>query len=169
MAIIINNRTYQLPEDEGMPLLWFLRDIAGVTGTKYGCGIGVCGACTVHVNGKPVRACQMPVKALTGQRVTTIEALAGNPTHPVLQAWLEISVAQCGFCQPGQIMEAAALLARNPDPSDEEIAQAMAGHLCRCGTYPRIVAAIRLAAAKMRDQREKISLMVDGNETNEAS
>ena len=169
MAIIINDRTYRLPEDEGMPLLWFLRDIAGVTGTKYGCGIGVCGACTVHVNGKPVRACQMPVKALTGQRVTTIEALVGNPAHPVLQAWLEISVAQCGFCQPGQIMEAAALLARNPDPSGEEIAQAMAGHLCRCGTYPRIVAAIRLAAAKMREQREQISLMGDGNETNEAS
>jgi isoquinoline 1-oxidoreductase alpha subunit len=130
-----------------MPLLWALRDIAGIMGPKFGCGIAACGACTVHVDGVPVRSCSLPLGAVEGE-VTTIEGLAKDgKLHPVQQAWLEEQVAQCGYCQAGQIMTAAALLEEVPEPTDEDIDNAMGGNLCRCGTYPRIRAAVKKAAA----------------------
>ena len=128
------------------PLLWVLRDTLGLTGTKYGCGMALCGACTVHLNGKAVRSCVTPISAVGEQAVTTIEGLSKDRSHPVQRAWLEIDVPQCGYCQPGQIMSAAALLAQNAQPNDEQIDAAMAGNICRCGTYPRIRAAIHRAA-----------------------
>lgn len=128
-----------------MPLLWALRDHLGLTGTKYGCGSGFCGACTVHVSGQATRACQIPVSAVNGLEVRTIEAFGTDASHPVQQAWAEINVAQCGYCQTGQMMSAIALLEQKNDPSDAEIAQAMDGNLCRCGTYPRIRQAIKRA------------------------
>jgi aerobic-type carbon monoxide dehydrogenase small subunit (CoxS/CutS family) len=133
-----------------MPLLWVLREQLGLTGTKYGCGIAVCGACTVHLDGRPARACATPVSAAAGRRITTIEGLGSreNP-HPVQKAWIEVGVPQCGYCQSGQIMSAAALLAENPNPTDADIDAAMADNLCRCGTYLRIREAIRRAAAQM--------------------
>lgn len=136
----------------GMPLLWVLRDELGFTGTKYGCGIAQCGACTVLFNGQAVRACQMPVSAVSGQSITTIEGL-GTPEdlHPVQEAWVETQAAQCGYCQSGQIMQAVSLLSGNPDPTDEDINRAMGGNLCRCGSYPQIRAAIKVAAAKLRE------------------
>jgi aerobic-type carbon monoxide dehydrogenase small subunit (CoxS/CutS family) len=133
-----------------MPLLWVLRDHLGLTGTKYGCDSAQCGACTVHVDGAPLRACQLRLGDLAGRRVTTIEGLHPEGRHPVQLAWIEAQVPQCGYCQSGQIMSAAALLARNPRPSDAEIDTAMAGNLCRCGTYQRIRAAIRAAAGGAR-------------------
>lgn len=137
-------RTVDVPED--MPLLWVLRDEVGLTGTKYGCGISACGACTVHLDGEAVRSCQVFASDLEGANVTTIEGL-GTPDapHPVQKAWIETQVAQCGYCQSGQIMQAASMLKENPNPTDEEIDEAMSGNLCRCGSYPRIRAAIRLA------------------------
>lgn len=132
-----------------MPLLWVLRDLLKLTGTKYGCGMALCGACTVHLDGRPVRACVTPAAVVAGKRVTTIEGLSANGEHPVQRAWVELDVVQCGYCQSGQIMSAAALLASNPAPSDEEIDVAMAGNICRCGTYQRIRAAIRRAAAQL--------------------
>ncbi|MGQ0833505.1 MAG: (2Fe-2S)-binding protein [Gammaproteobacteria bacterium] len=132
-----------------MPLLWVLRDLLQLTGTKYGCGMALCGACTVHLDGRPVRACVTPAAVVAGKRVTTIEGLSANGEHPVQRAWIELDVVQCGYCQSGQIMSAAALLASNPAPSDEEIDVAMAGNICRCGTYQRIRAAIRRAAAEL--------------------
>lgn len=140
-------RTVDVPDD--MPLLWILRDEIGLTGTKYGCGIAQCGACTVHLDGLAVRACQVEARELSGVEVTTIEGL-GTPAvpHPVQAAWIETQVAQCGYCQSGQIMQAASLLAGNPDPTDADIDAAMSGNLCRCGTYPRIRAAVRLAIQK---------------------
>lgn len=137
-------RTYD--GDESMPLLWFLRDELALTGTKYGCGISQCGACTVHVDGEPVRSCQRRMTALEGRAVTTIEGLHPTGTHPTQVAWRELDVPQCGFCQSGQIMQAAALLAETPRPTDAEIDSAMDGHICRCGTYPRIRAAVKAAA-----------------------
>ena len=133
------------------PLLWVLRDALGLVGTKYGCGIGACGACTVHLNGEPVRSCSIPVQAAVGQKITTIEGLAPAPDtlHPLQEAWIELDVAQCGYCQAGQLMSAAALLARSKQPSDAEIDAALAGNLCRCGTYNRIRAAVRAAARKL--------------------
>jgi isoquinoline 1-oxidoreductase subunit alpha len=133
------------------PLLWILRDTLGLVGTKYGCGIGACGACTVHLNGEAVRSCSVPVQAADGQKITTIEGLAPSPEqlHALQEAWIELDVAQCGYCQAGQIMSAAALLARNAKPSDAEIDAALAGNLCRCGTYNRIRAAVRSAAGKL--------------------
>ena len=141
------DRTVEVPE--GMPLLWVLRDTLGFTGTKYGCGAGLCGACTVWLDGEAVRSCQVPAADLEGASVTTIEGL-GTPDapHPVQKAWIETQVAQCGYCQSGQIMQAAALLKGNPSPSDDQIDEAMSGNLCRCGTYPRIRAAIRAAAGQ---------------------
>lgn len=133
-----------LPED--MPVLWYLRDISGLTGAKFGCGKGFCGACTVHLNGKAVRSCSTPITALEGAAVTTIEGLSENGDHPVQKAWIEVNVPQCGYCQAGQIMNAAALLNENRNPSDAEILAAMEGNLCRCGTYNRIKNAIQLAA-----------------------
>jgi len=129
-----------------MPLLWAIRDIVGLTGTKFGCGMALCGACTVHVDGEPVRSCSLPVSAASGRKITTIEGLSENGAHPVQVAWRELNVPQCGYCQSGQIMSAVALLARNPKPSDADIDTAMSGNLCRCGTYTRIRAAIHRAA-----------------------
>ncbi|MDN2566997.1 (2Fe-2S)-binding protein [Aquibium sp. A9E412] len=146
MRLTVDGRPIEIDAEPDMPLLWALRDLAGITGPKFGCGIAACGACTVLVDGQPVRACVMPVGAVEGA-VTTIEGLAeGDALHPVQQAWLDEQVAQCGYCQAGQIMSAVALLAEIADPSDEEIDAAMGGNLCRCGTYPRIRAAIRRAA-----------------------
>jgi isoquinoline 1-oxidoreductase alpha subunit len=132
--------------DPAMPLLWYLRDELGLTGTKFGCGIAACGACTVHVNGEAQRACMTPVSTLDGKSVVTIEGLSEHGDHPVQRAWRDQNVPQCGYCQSGQIMQAAAFLAKTPDPSDEQIDQAMAGNICRCGTYVRIRAAIHAAA-----------------------
>jgi len=133
--------------DPSMPLLWVLRDLLGLKGTKYGCGMALCGACTVHLNGAPIRSCSLPIAAAEGQRVMTIEGLAeGNSLHRVQAAWHELNVVQCGYCQPGQIMSAVALLQQTPQPDDVAIDQAMAGNLCRCGTYERIRAAIKRAA-----------------------
>jgi isoquinoline 1-oxidoreductase alpha subunit len=129
-----------------MPVLWVIRDLLGLTGTKYGCGRGLCGACTVHLNGAAVRSCVLPLRAAEGMSVTTIEGLSADGTHPVQRAWLELQVPQCGYCQPGQMMTAAALLAANPSPTAAEINTAMRGNLCRCGTYPRIRKAVARAA-----------------------
>lgn len=146
----VNGSERQVDVPEDMPLLWILRDELKLTGTKYGCGIAQCGACTVHLDGMAVRACQVKARELEGAEITTIEGL-GTPDapHPVQQAWIDTQVAQCGYCQSGQIMQAASMLDGNPSPSDEEIDAVMSGNLCRCGTYPRIRAAIRAAAAKM--------------------
>lgn len=136
------------------PLLWVLRDHLDMTGTKFGCGISLCGACTVHLDGEPVRACTTTLSEVSGRSVTTIEGLADDETlHPVQEAWMAEEVAQCGFCQPGQIMTAAALLARNPDPSDEEIEAALEDHLCRCGTYNRAKRAVRRAAEQVGSEQ----------------
>jgi len=131
-----------------MPLLWVLRDILGMEGTKYGCGVGSCGACTVHLNGEAVRSCQLPISALAGTEITTIEGLSAKGDHPVQKAWVDVDVAQCGYCQSGQIMSAAALLKNNPNPTEEDIENFMTGNICRCGTYTRIKKAIQLAASK---------------------
>ena len=150
MQMTINGTPYEIDADADTPLLWVLRDHLGLTGTKYGCGIAQCGACTVHIDGFAERACQVPVGTLEGADVVTIEGLAAPDTlHPVQEAWIETQVAQCGYCQSGQIMQAASLLADDPNPSDETIDAVMSGNLCRCGTYLRIRAAIRLAQAKM--------------------
>ncbi len=145
----INGSDTQLDLPPDMPLLWALRDVLGHMGTKFGCGIGLCGACTVHVDGKPARSCVLPLSAVEGKRVTTIEAIGKTALGgQVQQAWLDIDVVQCGYCQSGQIMSACALLASKPQPSDEDISHAMSGNLCRCGTYVRIRQAIKLVAAK---------------------
>lgn len=133
------------------PLLWVLRDTLNLPGTKYGCGIGQCGACTIHMNGVPMRSCMLPVSVAAGMQITTIEGLSPDGSHPLQQAWMEHDVAQCGYCQSGQIMSAAALLRGNPDPTVEDIDNALAGNLCRCGTYVRIRAAVKTAAAKMKE------------------
>ena len=146
----VNGQSAQLAADPAMPLLYALRDLAGLTGTKFGCGMGLCGACTVHIDGVPVRACLTPVSAAKGKRVTTIEGLAqGGELHPLQAAWIEHKVAQCGYCQAGQLMSAAALLAKTPAPNDAQIDAAMQANICRCGTYPRIKAAIKTASARL--------------------
>lgn len=145
----INGRQYTLDVEPEMPLLWALRDVIGITGTKYGCGIAVCGACTVHVDGEPVRSCSLPVSAAAGKRIMTIEGLSPDGSHPVQRAWIEHQVPQCGYCQSGQIMAAAALLAKNPDPTDADIDAGMT-NICRCGTYQRMRAAIHTAAKSMK-------------------
>jgi len=149
----VNGVLRAIESEPDTPLLWVLRDELGLCGTKYGCGIAQCGACTVHIDGKPTRACVTPVASVEGQAIDTIEGLSSRNNGQltaVQQAWLEQDVAQCGYCQSGQIMAATALLTKTTDPSDTEINQAMAGHICRCGTYPRIRAAIKAAGAKMR-------------------
>jgi isoquinoline 1-oxidoreductase alpha subunit len=138
----VNGEAHSVEGDGTLPLLWYLRDVATLTGTKYGCGAGLCGACTVHLDGEAVRSCVTAVAAAEGKAVTTIEGLAENADHPVQQAWAKHQVPQCGYCQPGQIMQAAALLAKNPSPDTDAIDEAMAGNICRCGTYPRIKAAL---------------------------
>ena len=144
--ITVNGQPREVEAEADKPLLWVLRDDLGLTGTKFGCGASLCGACTVHLDGKPVRSCVIPISSLGSQPVVTIEGLDKDGKHPLQQAWQELSVPQCGFCQSGQIMSAAALLAQNPHPSDHDINQAMAGNLCRCGSYPRIRQAIHKAA-----------------------
>lgn len=147
ITFMVNGKAQTLEVSPEMPLLWVLRDLLGLTGAKYGCGEGLCGACTVHIDGVARRACMTPIARAAGHAVTTIEGLATNGDHPVQQAWLAENVAQCGYCQPGQIMAAAALLAAHPQPTDAEIDEAMAGNLCRCGAYQRIRRAIHRAAA----------------------
>jgi len=142
----LNDKTVRVDLEPDTPVLWAIRDEIGLTGTKFGCGIGQCGACTVQVDGTPVRSCQLPVSALEGRRVTTIEGLSPDGTHALQQAWTELGVPQCGYCQSGQLMSAAALLATNPKPTDADIDSAMAGNICRCGTYNRIRAGIHRAA-----------------------
>ncbi len=146
MTLSVNNQDYSVNVDPDTPLLWVIRDEIGLTGTKYGCGIAQCGACTLHVNGKAVRSCLLPVKTVQGKKITTIEGVSQDQEHPIQQAWVEEQVPQCGYCQSGQIMSALALLEEKPQPSDEEINQAMKGNLCRCGTYPRIRKAIQRTA-----------------------
>jgi aerobic-type carbon monoxide dehydrogenase small subunit (CoxS/CutS family) len=147
VSFTINGRQQAVDAEPDMPLLWAIREKLGLTGTKFGCGMAQCGACTVHVDGKAVRSCVTPVSAVAGRAVTTIEGLApAGGLHPVQQAWVDIDVPQCGFCQPGQIMSAAALLARKPSPTDADIDAAMSGNICRCGTYQRIRTAIHRAA-----------------------
>jgi isoquinoline 1-oxidoreductase alpha subunit len=146
MKIKVNGVARTVNVDPDMPLLWVLRDLLGLTGTKYGCGEALCGACTVHLDGHAVRSCVTPVRRADGKAVTTIEGLSGRGDHPLQRAWLDLRVPQCGYCQAGQIMTAAALLASHPRPTDDEIDASMAGNLCRCGTYPRIRAAIKRAA-----------------------
>jgi len=141
----INGQEYRFTLDPEMPLLWAIRDYAGLTGTKFSCGIGQCGACTVHLDGKPVRSCMMPVSTVAGREITTIEGLASGTAHPVQQAWIAEQVPQSGYCQTGQIMNAVALLEDHPNPSDDQIKSYMMGALCRCGTYPRIYKAIKRA------------------------
>jgi len=146
IRVRINGVERDLDVDPEMPLLWALRDVLGLTGTKYGCGQALCGACTVHLDGQVVRACVTPVRRAAGGSVTTIEGLSPDGSHPLQRAWVDLGVPQCGFCQAGQIMTAAALLAKKPKPSDTDIEQSLAGNLCRCGTYTRIRAAVKKAA-----------------------
>ena len=146
IRIRINGVDRELDTDPEMPLLWALRDVLGLTGTKYGCGQALCGACTVHLDGQVVRACVTPVRRADGHSVTTIEGLSPDGNHPLQRAWVDLGVPQCGFCQAGQLMTAAALLAKKPQPTDAEIDQSLAGNLCRCGTYTRIRAAVKKAA-----------------------
>jgi isoquinoline 1-oxidoreductase alpha subunit len=150
IGLRINGKDVTVEAAPDTPLLWVLRDNLGMTGTKFGCGIAQCGACTVHVNGEAARSCQLPVGGLAGKEITTIEGLSEDATHPVQQAWIAEQVPQCGYCQSGQIMSAAALLARTQNPSDDQIDAAMSGNLCRCGTYQRIRAAIHRAAGGAR-------------------
>ena len=150
----VNGVDHQIDADGEMPLLWVLRDLLGLTGTKYGCGEALCGACTIHLEGQPVRSCVTPLARAEGRALTTIEGLAPDGNHPLQRAWIELGVPQCGYCQAGQLMTAAALLERTPRPSDAEIDQSMAGNLCRCGTYMRIRAGIKRAAGLPPDPEE---------------
>jgi aerobic-type carbon monoxide dehydrogenase small subunit (CoxS/CutS family) len=150
ITLKINKKTHNVNVDPNMPLLWVLRDTLGMTGTKFGCGMALCGACTVHLNGVPIRSCVFPVASAQNIEITTIEGLSPNGDHPVQQAWIAEEVPQCGYCQTGQIMSAAAFLAKNPSPSDSDIETAMSGNICRCGTYQRIKRAIHRAASTIR-------------------
>ncbi|MBR8333103.1 (2Fe-2S)-binding protein [Burkholderia ambifaria] len=148
ITLTVNGGERHFDGNPDMPLLWYLRDVLGHTGTKFGCGMALCGACTVHLDGVAIRSCITPVAAAAGKKVTTIEGLSTDVNHPLQQAWHELNVAQCGYCQSGQIMQAASLLKTNPHPSDADIDDAMSGNICRCGTYTRIRAAIRLAVRR---------------------
>jgi isoquinoline 1-oxidoreductase alpha subunit len=151
ISFTVNGEPRSVDADGATPLLWVLRDHLGLTGTKYGCGLALCGACTVHLDGAPVRSCQLPLKALAGRSVTTIEGVSKDRSHAVQRAWVELDVPQCGYCQSGQIMSALALLKANGSPSDEEIDAALAGNICRCGTYARIRKAVHRAAQLLRE------------------
>lgn len=146
MKLVVNGQPHEVDAPADMPLLWVLRDLIGLTGTKFGCGMALCGACTVHVDGQPIRSCVTPASALAGKSITTIEGLSTDGTHPVQIAWQEVDVVQCGYCQSGQVMTAAALIQQKPEPTDADIDAAMAGNLCRCGTYQRIRTAVHRAA-----------------------
>jgi len=146
VTLTVNQKEYQVDASPDMPLLWVLRDILGLTGTKFGCGMALCGACTVHLNGEAVRSCVTLLSRAAGQQITTIEGLSSDNSHPLQKAWIQADVPQCGYCQSGQIMSAAVLLRENPHPTDKDIDDAMTGNICRCGTYPRIRKAIHLAA-----------------------
>jgi isoquinoline 1-oxidoreductase alpha subunit len=154
--LIVNGRSTTVDVPADMPLLWVIRDVLNLPGTKYGCGVAMCGACTVHINGEAAKSCVTPISSVAGKKVTTIEGLSTDGSHAVQQAWVELDVSQCGYCQPGQIMAAAALLANHPDPSDAQIDAAMNGNICRCGTYLRIRQAIHRAAL-MRNKQSKWS------------
>jgi len=147
----LNGSTVTVQAEPDTPLLWVIRDEVGLTGTKFGCGAALCGACTVHLNGSPIRSCQTPVSSVAGKKVATVESLSADNSHPLQKAWVKHQVPQCGYCQSGQLMSATALLAKNKNPSDADIDAAMSGNLCRCGTYNRIRAAIKDAAAEMRN------------------
>ena len=155
IQLTINSKAFTFDLDPQMPLLWVIRDFAGLKGTKFGCGISQCGACTVHMDGTPVRSCQLPVSAAAGHKITTIEGLSENNDHPVQLAWIREQVPQCGYCQSGQIMSAAALLRQNPNPSDLQIDSALQGNICRCGTYQRIRAAVHTASKIMQESPNK--------------
>jgi len=146
ISLTVNGKRYDVDVSADMPLLWVIRDAVGLTGTKFGCGLSQCGACTVHVDGQPTRSCAMPVSSVGARKVTTIEGLSPTASHALQVAWIAEQVPQCGYCQSGQIMSAAALLARKPNPSDQDIVDAMSGNICRCATYPRIKRAIKRAA-----------------------
>ena len=155
-TIRVNGKTHSVDVDDDTPLLWVLRDVLGMTGTKFGCGLGLCGACTIHLDGKPVRSCITPVSGAPGKRITTIEAIdATVGGQKIQQAWIELEVPQCGYCQSGQIMSATALLAAKPDPTDRDIDDAMSGNICRCGTYPRIREGIKRAAQAVTSGRKR--------------
>ena len=156
ISINVNGKQHELDTDPETPLLWVIRDILGLTGTKYGCGMSLCGACTAHLDGNPIRTCVVPVSAAEGKNITTIEGLSKNNDHPVQLAWLAEQVPQCGYCQSGQIMTAAALLAKTPDPSDSEINAFMSGNICRCGTYDRIRRAIKRASSTPTKDNENV-------------
>ena len=158
MRFVVNGKQIETAADASIPLLWFLRDEIGLTGTKFGCGAGLCGACTIHLNGTAVRGCQTTLGEAAGATVTTIEGLSPDGMHPVQVAWRALNVPQCGYCQAGQIMQAASLLKATPNPSDQQINDAMYGNICRCGTYPRIRAAIRQAAGGMNTTGKGASL-----------
>ena len=164
MQLDINGQVQNIEVEPNMPLLWAIREVVGLTGTKYGCGVAQCGACTVYLNGEPVRSCSIPVSAVGKAKITTIEALSKNNTHPVQQAWVALDVPQCGYCQSGQIMAASALLAKNPKPTDKDIDEAMT-NICRCGTYQRIRAAIHHAAETGKGIGSVIHYMADGVDT----
>jgi isoquinoline 1-oxidoreductase subunit alpha len=149
ITLKVNNKSYTVEADPKMPLLWAIRDLVGLTGTKYGCGIAQCGACTVHLAGTPIRSCSVPVSAVGNKDITTIEGISSDNSHPVQQAWIQEQVPQCGYCQSGQIMAATALLKKTANPTDKDIDTAMQGHICRCGTYPRIRKAIKTASVLM--------------------
>jgi len=150
LKLHVNGVDHQIDADPEMPLLWALRDLLGLTGTKYGCGQALCGACTVHLDGRAVRSCQTPVSAAARQKITTIEGLSANGDHPLQKAWCDLGVPQCGYCQPGQIMSAAALLSSTSQPSDAEIDRALGGNICRCGCYQRIREAVHVAAGQSK-------------------
>ena len=150
MKLDVNGTLHEVDAPPDMPLLWVLRELLGFTGVKFGCGMSLCGACTVHLDGEAVRSCVTPVSDAAGKKVTTIEGLSADGSHPVQRAWAEVDVVQCGYCQSGQIMAAAALLAEKPDPTDADIDAAMSGNICRCGTYRRIIAAIQQAGQALR-------------------
>ena len=167
IKLIVNGRSTTVDVASDTPLLWVLRDVLNLHGTKYGCGIGECRACTVHLEGRPVPSCLTPISAAAGKHITTIEGLSPDGTHPLQKAWIEIDVPQCGYCQAGQIMSAAALLARNPHPTDQDIDSAMNANLCRCGTYLRIRQAIHKAAAGMHSTAQRAELVPAATVANE--
>jgi isoquinoline 1-oxidoreductase alpha subunit len=153
ISFMVNGKSVKVDDDPATPLLWVLRDSLGLTGTKFGCGMALCGACTVHLEGQAIRSCVAPLSRAEGKHVTTIEGLSSNRSHPLQRAWMEVDVPQCGYCQSGQIMSAAVLLRENPKPTDKDIDEAMSGNICRCGTYQRIRRAIHRAAAMAAEKR----------------